>query len=165
MNLSLPLHLSIHFFFSLLAGLIVWRAWKKPLWAVIFGVIGGFLVDLDHFIDYYLAFGWHWNWRYFNYGYQFLKSGKIYVLFHAWEYVAILVLLTLLFKNKYAKTIFLSLALGLFFHLITDVVVDDTPIKSYSIIYRIKHNFDIQYINSPENYEKYLKKKLRVKFE
>ncbi|MCX6761935.1 MAG: hypothetical protein NTY33_03815 [Candidatus Moranbacteria bacterium] len=165
MNLSLPLHLSIHLFLSLFAGLIVWRIWKKPRLAVILGLIGGFLIDLDHFIDYYLVFGWHWNWHYFRDGYQFLKSGKIYVLFHGWEYVIILVLLVFLFKNKYIETILLALALGAFFHLITDVVVDDTPIKSYSIIYRIKHNFDIYYINSPENYEKYLKKRARVKFE
>lgn len=165
MNLPLSVHLSIHLFLSLLAGLIVWRIWKKPFLAAIFGVMGGFLVDLDHFIDYYLAFGWHWNWHYFRDGYQFLSSGKIYVLFHGWEYVAILALLTFLFRNKYVKTIFLSLALALFFHLVTDVVVDDTPIKSYSIIYRLKHNFDVYYISSPENYEKYLKKKLRIKFE
>ncbi len=165
MILSLPTHLSIHIFFSLLAGGIVWRIWKKPFLAFTFGIIGGFLVDLDHFIDYYLAFGWNWNWEYFKNGYQFLKSGKIYVLFHGWEYVIILVLLTLLLRNKYAKTIFLSLALGLFFHLCADVVIDETPIKSYSIVYRIKHNFDIYYINSPQNYEKYLKKRVEVKFD
>jgi len=165
MNLPLPLHLSIHLFFSLVAGLIVWRKWKKPLFAVIFGFAGGFLVDLDHFIDYYLAFGRNWNWRYFERGYQFLKSGKVYIFFHGWEYVIILVLLVFLFKSKIWKTIFLSLALGLFFHLVADVIIDDTPIKSYSIGYRIKHNFDVQYINSPINYEKYLKKKARVKFE
>lgn len=165
MNLSLPVHLSIHVLLSLLAGVIVWRIWRKPLLAVIFGFMGGFLVDLDHFIDYYLAFGGKWNWRYFEGGYQFLKSGKVHILFHAWEYVIIFLLLVFLFRNKYGKTIFLSLALGLFFHLATDVIIDDTPIKSYSIIYRIDHNFDIEHISSPTNYEKYLKKKLRVQFE
>ncbi len=164
MNLSLPLHLSIHIFFSLLAGFIVWRIWKKPFVAAIFGVIGGFLVDFDHFIDYYLAFGLNWNFRYFRDGYQFLKSGKVYIVFHGWEYVIILILLVFLFKNKYAKIIFLSLALGLFFHLVTDVIVDEMPVKSYSIIYRINHDFNIRYINSSVNYEKYLKRKLRVKF-
>jgi len=164
MSLSLPVHLLIHFLFSLLAGFIVWRIWDKPLLSVFFGFLGGFLIDLDHFIDYYWAFGWGWNWQYFKSGYQFLKSGNVYVLFHGWEYVAILVLAVFLLKNKYLKTIFLSLALGIFFHLVTDVIIDDTPIKSYSIIYRLRHNFAVQYINSPVNYEKYLKKKAQIKF-
>jgi hypothetical protein len=94
-----------------------------------------------------------------------LKSGHVYVLFHGWEYVVILALLSCLLRKRYLKTIFLSLAIGLFFHLVTDVIIDDTPIKSYSVVYRIEHNFDIEHINSPTNYEKYLKKKLRVQFE
>ncbi|MFA5961782.1 MAG: hypothetical protein WC848_03825 [Parcubacteria group bacterium] len=165
MNLSLPVHLSIHLFFSLLAGLIAWRIWKKPFWAFSFGFLGGFLIDLDHFIDYFLAFGWNWQWEYFQNGYQFLKSGKIYVFFHGWEYVLIFLLLVYLLKSKLAKTVFLALALGVFFHLVADVIIDDTPVKSYFISYRISHHFDIQYINSPDNYERYLGKKLRVKFE
>ncbi len=110
-----------------------------------FGFIGGFLIDLDHFIDYYLAFGLNWNWRYFEKGYSFLKLDKIYVLFHGWEYVIILVLLVFLFRNKCLKMIFLSLALGVFFHLVTDVIIDDVPIRSYSLNYRIKHEFKIVY--------------------
>ena len=165
MNLPLPLHLSIHLLFSLLAGFSVWSIWKKPLIALIFGFIGGFLIDLDHFIDYYLAFGGNWQWQYFEKGYQFLKSGNIYILFHGWEYVIVLMGLVFLFKSKVAKTIFLSLALGIFFHLVTDVFVDNVPAKSYFLIYRLKHNFDIQYIDSSVNYEKYLIRKSQVKFE
>lgn len=165
MNLSLPVHLSIHIAFSLLAGLVVWRIWGKPFWAFFFALAGGFLVDFDHFIDYYLAFGFDWSLDYFRNGYPFLKSGQILVLFHAWEYAAVLILSALLFKSKIAKTIFLSLALGLFFHLATDVVVDKMPVKSYFIIYRISHNFDIKYLDNPSNYEKYLQRKERVNFE
>jgi hypothetical protein len=165
MSLSLPLHLLIHFMFSLLAGLIAWRIWKKPILAAIFGVLGGFLIDLDHFIDYYLAFGFDWKWQYFEKGNQFLKSGNIYVLFHGWEYVIILVLLLFIIKNRYAKTILLSLALGIFFHLATDVVVDDMPVKSYSLNYRIAHDFRIAQIVKAENYEKHVERRMHVKFE
>ncbi|HAI74431.1 MAG TPA: hypothetical protein DCS28_00995 [Candidatus Moranbacteria bacterium] len=164
MNLSLPIHLSIHIAFGLLAGLIVWRIWKKPWQAFFFALAGGFLVDFDHFIDYYFAFGFAWNWDYFRNGYPFLKSGRILVLLHAWEYATILVLLVFLVKSKIAKTILLSLALGLCFHLATDVVVDEMPVKSYSIVYRISHNFEIKYLINPSNYEKHLQRKARVKF-
>lgn len=165
MNLSLPVHLSIHIFFSLCAGLIVWRIWKKPLVAFAGGILGGFLIDLDHFIDYFLAFGFDWSWFYFKNAFQVLKSGKIYVLFHGWEFVMILLLLVFLFRNKYAKTIFLSLALGLFFHLWADVVIDDVTPKAYFLTYRIKHNFNNKAISSPENYEKYLYYRVQAGFE
>jgi hypothetical protein len=165
MGLSLPLHLSIHLFFGLFAGLIAWRIWKKPFLAIISGFFGGFLIDLDHFIDYYFAFGWNWNWQYFRSGHQFLKSGETYVLFHAWEYAIILVPLVFLFRNKYVKTILLSLALGIFFHLATDVIVDDMPIKAYSIVYRIKNDFKIAKIIKETNYEKHKERRLRIKFE
>lgn len=165
MALSLPTHLFIHLVFSLLAGFIVWKIWKKPFLAFFCGFLGGFLIDLDHFVDYYWAFGWNWQWQYFEGGYQFLKSGKIFVLFHAWEYVIILACVVFFLKNKYGKIIFLSLALGIFFHLTTDVVIDDMPIKSYSISYRIKNNFEIAKIVKPVNYEKHLKKRALINFE
>ncbi|MFZ2193143.1 MAG: hypothetical protein WAV31_02780 [Candidatus Moraniibacteriota bacterium] len=165
MNLSLASHISIHIFVSLCVGLIVWRIWRKFFCALSFALVGGFLIDFDHFIDYYLAFGWDWKWLYFRNGYEFLKSGKVYVLFHGWEYVVILILLACLFKNKYLKTVFFSLALGLFFHLVTDVIVDKTPIKSYFLTYRIKNNFENKQIINDMNYELYLKKKAWVKFE
>jgi len=165
MHLSLPLHLSIHLSFSLLAGFIAWRIWKKPRPAFLAGIFGGFLIDFDHFIDYFIAFGWNWNWQYFKDGYEFLKNGKTYVFFHGWEYAIILMLLVFLFKNKFAKTILLGLALGIFFHLATDVVVDDMPIKSYSLNYRISNNFEIGKIVKPDNYEKHLKRRMKLKFE
>jgi hypothetical protein len=156
MNLPLPIHLSIHIFFSLCAGLFVWKIWKKPILASTFALLGGFFVDLDHFFDYYLAFGFKWNWFYFRNDFQVLKSGKIYILFHAWELVLILMCLVFLFKNKCAKTIFFSLALGLFFHLWTDVIIDQVSPKAYFLIYRIDNNFSNKAISSPKNYEKYL---------
>ncbi len=156
MNLSLPIHLSIHILFSFCAGLIIWKIWKKPMLAFVFALLGGFFVDIDHFIDYCLAFGFKWNWFYFKNDFQVLKSGKIYFLFHAWEFVLILTLLAFLFKNKCVKTIFFSLALGLFFHLWTDVVIDQVSPKAYFLTYRIVNNFDNKAISSPKNYEKYL---------
>lgn len=165
MELPLSLHLFIHIFLSLIVGWVVWRIWKKKFLAFFFAVCGGFLVDMDHFIDYYLAFGLHWNWFYFKNGYEFLKAGKIYVLFHAWEYVIILLFLVYLTRSKYLKTIFLGLALGLFIHLWTDVIVDQMPIRSYFLSYRLKNNFDNKNIISAENYVRYLKNKMWVKFE
>lgn len=159
MPIGLSLHLFIHIFFSLLAGGVVFWFWKKPIASFAAAIAGGVLVDFDHFIDYFLAFGWHFRLDYFKQGYQFLKSDKIYIFFHSWEYVIILLIIVLIAKNKTARSIILGLAVGLFFHLCADVVIDVVPIKFYSIIYRAKNNFEIQKLAYPEHWEKHLQEK------
>lgn len=155
MNMPLTLHIAIHIFLSLAAGFIVWKIYKKPFLAFFFALLSGVAVDLDHFIDYFLAFGFHFRLDYFSQGYQFLKSEKVYVLFHAWEYVIILLIIFLFIKNKTGKAIFLSLALGLVFHLSADILIDAAPIKTYSIIYRAENNFEIEKLAYPEHWEKF----------
>lgn len=165
MEIALPIHILIHVAASLLAGIIVWRIWKNPAAAFLSALISGVAVDFDHFIDYFLAFGWSFNFYYFTKGYEFLKSNKMYTLFHGWEYAVILLLAVFLLKNKTAKTICLALSLGLFFHLGTDVVIDKIPIKSYSIINKIRNNFEMQKLVTPEHWQKHEKKRERLKFE
>lgn len=155
MNLPLSLHISIHIILSILAGFIVWKVWKKPAASFISALISGVAVDFDHFIDYYLAFGWNFNLYYFKQGFEFLRSDKMYTLFHGWEYVIMLLLAVLIFRAKAVKTVFLALALGLFFHLSADVIIDGMPAKSYLIIYKIKNNFDIEKLVTPELWEKH----------
>lgn len=152
--MDLSLHLLIHLFFSLLAGYVVFRLWGKPLLSFVFAIIGGFLVDFDHLLDYYLAFGWNFNFYWFSKGYEFLKSDKIYLLFHGWEYVIILLSLGLFLKNIKIKTLILALAFGLFLHLSGDVIMNEgLTVKSYSVVYRIKNDFQIEKLVTPEHYQ------------
>ena len=155
--MNIYLHLSIHLILSFVPGIIAWRIWGKKWPAIIAGVIGGALIDLDHFIEYFLVFGWHFNYQYFMKGYQFLGSEYAYVIFHAWEYVAILLFLVLLFKNKTLKTILFALALGFFVHLMADSIINDLSFATYSIIYRAKNEFQIERLSSPRSYAKHLK--------
>jgi hypothetical protein len=152
-------HLSIHLFFSLVAGLVSWYIWKKKLVSFMSALLGGFFVDFDHFLDYFLAFGWHFRPDYFIKGYQFLRSDKLYIIFHGWEYVGILMVLVFLAKNKTVKTVFFGLALGLFFHLCVDVLVDRLPVASYLVTYRAKNNFDLQKLVYPEHWQEHLEQK------
>ncbi|PIR73431.1 MAG: hypothetical protein COU40_02455, partial [Candidatus Moranbacteria bacterium CG10_big_fil_rev_8_21_14_0_10_35_21] len=111
--MSLFLHLTLHVLSGLLAGYFVWKYYKKPTLTFGFSFLGAVLIDLDHFIDYFLAFGFNFKLDYFTHGYQFLKSDKIYVLFHGWEYVIIFLILGLfIFKSKTAKTVIFALAFG-----------------------------------------------------
>jgi len=165
MSIPLYIHLSIHLLLSLLAGAIAWRIWKKPLLSLSGAILGGFLIDLDHFIDYFLAFGWNFNYFYFIKGYEFLKTDKMYIFFHGWEYVFVLLMLLLILKNKNAKSLCLALALALFFHLVSDVFMDKVSPKSYFVILRAEKNFDLKKIVTPEHWEKHLKYKKKINFE
>lgn len=162
--MSLIAHLSIHFLSGLIAGFIIWRIWKKPVLSYLFAILGSVFVDLDHLIDYFIAFDWNFKLEYFLKGYQFLENGKIYVLFHGWEYVVILIVLAVILKSKVAKSIVLALALGLFFHVSEDVFLNNIPAKSYSVVYRVKNNFSIQKLVDGEHYERYLGRKDSTKF-
>lgn len=164
--MSLFWHIFIHIALSLLAGLIIFLVWRKFWLAIIPTLISGVAVDFDHLIDYLLAFGWHFRLDYFERGYQFLKSDKIYILFHAWEYVIIFVVLAVIFRNNLTKTIFFSLALGLFFHLGADCLLNEgmRP-QAYSIVYRIENNFNTERLVAPEHWQKQIEQKKMVKFE
>jgi hypothetical protein len=165
-------HLSIHLTLSLFASFLVWLFFEKHLSGIILGaLLGGFLIDFDHFIDYFLAFGLNFKLSYFTRGYEFLKSDKIYILFHGWEYVILLVALALVLKNKTIRTIgatgafIFAIALGAFFHLGADIVLNEgMTVKSYSIIFRAKNNFQMEKIVTPEHWQNHIKKKTRVDF-
>lgn len=158
--MNLYLHLLIHFSFSLLAGFIVWRIWKQPLASFAAGISGGFLIDSDHLIDYLSAFGINFNLFQFFSGAQFSNSGKIYVLFHGWEYIILFMSAALIIKQKMRlKSAFLALALGIFFHLSADMAINDgMRFRGYSILYRIKNNFAIEKLVTEEHYRRYLEK-------
>lgn len=153
-SMDLFLHLSLHILTGILAGYIVWKIYSLPKASFFAGIAGAFFVDFDHLLDYFLAFGWNFNLEYFFKGYQFLKGDKIYVLLHGWEYVIILLILAIwVLKNKTAKSVILALALGLFFHLSVDSLTNEgAKISTYSMIYRIKSNFNLKPLVTPEHY-------------
>jgi hypothetical protein len=162
--MNLYLHLFIHISLALLAGFIVYKITGKKIISFFFSFLSGVAVDFDHFIDYFLDFRWNFHLEYFKNGYEFVKTGRIFLLFHGWEYVAVLLVLFLVVRKVYLQAIFLGLALGLFFHLVTDVIVDDVPITFYSVVYRVENNFEVKNLVGTRNYERYLKQKEEIKF-
>jgi len=153
----LPLHLFIHFTLAVLAGFSVGYYYNKLKIGIIAGIIGGFLIDLDHVLEYFLVYGWHFNIIYFFQGREFLLSDKIHIYFHAWEYLPILLILAWLLRKKKTIMIFiLALTLGIFFHLTTDHFINQYPWRNYSLIYRVKVNFSAPRLLSPEQYQNYI---------
>ena len=64
--------------------------WFTGGWAwPILAIIGGILIDIDHFIDYFRHFGPRFSLIDF-FGHRYRASGKCYILFHSWEIILIL---------------------------------------------------------------------------
>lgn len=164
--MNLFLHLSAHVLTGVIAGYIVWRIWKNPFSAFLTSFAGGVLIDLDHLIDYFFAFGFKFRLEYFIKGYQFLASDKIYIFFHGWEYVILLAAIAWFIKfNIKLKAALLALALGMFFHLSIDTLTNEgAQFKVYSIIYRAKNNFDLRQLVTPEHYQDHQMRKKLINF-
>lgn len=139
------LHELIHIAWSILAGYIAWSVYGKKkhtlVPALIWALVGGFWIDLDHLIDYFLTFGVLFDLSRFLQSEQFVVSGKTYVLFHAWEYLFILLGALFFVKKQKTKTVLLALLLGTLSHLVIDTLSYSFPIAYYSILYRILDGF------------------------
>jgi len=170
--MSLFFHELAHLSSSLLVVYLVWKIYlhgKKDNHKAIFfvsisAIMGGLFIDLDHMIDYYLAFKLNFNLNYFLKGYEFLKTGRIIIPFHSFELVIILLAIVFIINDKLSKALILAFALALFFHLIIDVNVNKLPVKSYFLLYRVKQNFQLKKLVTPNHYQKYLNQKKKVKF-
>ena len=167
----LIIHLLLHFLFSLLVGIFLYKKFEHRNTAILGAFIGGVFVDLDHLIDYILAFGWHFNLVYFLKGYEFLQSDKIYIFLHAWEWVLLLFIAYYLLRikkiikpRKKLMIFILAVACSLTFHLLIDTYLDATTTRAYFISYRIKNHFDLKSLVSPKHWLKHQKMKRNLPF-
>jgi hypothetical protein len=154
MELPLPLHLLLHFSLAILIGYLLGRHFKKVGLGVLFGFLGGFLIDLDHVLEYFFVYGPHFNLIYFLEGRQFMISDKIRLVFHAWEYLPLLLLLALIFKKyQTVRVAIITLALAASVHLLTDSFLNRYPVQYYALSYRHENNFEAKKLLSPAQYE------------
>lgn len=148
---------------AVFSGYLVGRYYKNIWLGVLAGFLGGFLIDLDHVLEYFFVFGLTFNFTYFFSGRQFLTSDKVYLIFHAWEWLLVLGGVAYLLRKKLAlKVFFLALSLAVLVHLTSDVLINGFPIKFYSIIYRGTHNFSAPALLSPAQWANNLEKKVEL---
>lgn len=152
MNTETLIDFILHVTFTGFTSYVIYKKWGHRSSAVWGAVIGGMLIDSDHLIDYFLAYGAHFNVSTFLRGYEFLVSNKLHILFHAWEYIAIILLVIVFLDKKRTvmRTFLLSLALSMFFHLTIDTILHKNQLKVYSIAYRASVNFDLDKLSTPE---------------
>jgi len=130
-----------HLFHHLLLGLFVgFLSWKitASFWLGVLGMLVNIFIDLDHLIE-YLVFSKRFNLREFLSGSHFEQKGKILVLFHAWEYVALAAILWILTSQWF----FFVLGLAIGAHLVFDQFTWNLSPWAYFITYRIKNKFSI----------------------
>lgn len=157
MVLPLPIHLFIHFSLAVLVGYLVGRRCRHLWIGIMAGICGGFLIDLDHVLEYFLVFGWHFNIIDFFNGRQFLTSSQIHTFFHAWEYIPVLLILAWLLRQKRVVFTFLiAFTLAGFVHLVSDCVINNYPPRNYSLIYRYSVGFSVPKLLNPQQYQKFL---------
>lgn len=142
----LSIDLISHVIATVLTAVFTWRFYypndmRKLFLAGIVSSITGIWVDLDHFIDYFLYYGPSFHLTQFLQGSEFASSNKLYIFFHAYEYVLILVILFVLFKDKLQKFLVATLAISLILHIGIDIATFGVPLQAYSLIYRFATNF------------------------
>ena len=130
-----------HFLLSLFAGYLVYRQ-SKNIWHIVIAILAGtLLIDLDHWIDFYIYVGKIISpFEFFKIS-LFCPSGKMYIFFHAWEYLPIIYLvIAKIFKKEYLAWAIIVTIAG---HLAFDQMTNGTYPGTYFITWRIIKNFDI----------------------
>lgn len=128
--------LLLHLSFSIIGALFTYLKTQDITYALIF-ILGGIFIDLDHFIDYFLAYGYRFNiMRFFNC--IFIKNGKLYVFLHSWEIMIVLLIVGM--ANGVHWPIILCLACSM--HILIDNLQKNKPFV-YFLAYRFSKNFDI----------------------
>lgn len=152
--MPLYIHLLIHFIVAVLSGFLVGKAFNKVKLGIIFGILGGFLIDLDHVLEYFLVYGPTFNLQYFFESRQYLVSEKIRLYFHAWEYLPLLLILACIFRSKKnIKVALITLAFAGTIHLISDVFINNYYFKYYSLYYRSSKGYESKKILPPYYYQ------------
>jgi membrane-bound metal-dependent hydrolase YbcI (DUF457 family) len=104
----------------------------------------GWLIDLDHVVDYVGAHGWKPNWHRFNEAAHEKYSGKLYLPLHSFELVA---LFFLFFRGKKRQPYRVGITLSILTHLLLDQRCNPSrkPL-TYFLADRIRKRFDAQAI-------------------
>ncbi len=144
--MPLWIHEILHFsIFAVMYG-ITSRFYKpfKDVRHFIIGFISAVLIDFDHLLDYFLFNGF----SKFNL-FEFLScdfynvAGKAFILFHGWEYLAVILIAAILLKKTKWSAVAFAFALGMFAHLLFDTYVNGLPDYFYFISLRILNGFTL----------------------
>lgn len=141
--MSLIWHELLHLVIGIIIGYFLYK--KYGNWRlIILSILISLFLDIDHYFDFLLANNFS-DWRLL----EFLKtdyfhsSKKVYVLFHGWEYVILLLIIGLKCKIKKWKSCILTISFVMFGHLLLDQFSYSATLFAYSLIWRIINDFNL----------------------
>ena len=134
-----------HFFLTLLITLFLFwrfRDWRLLPTAFFFG----FLIDIDHFFDYFAYYGCRFSLTEFlDVGGYMLPAGKIYVPLHGWEYLLVFVLLGRWVEKRWrVPGLVWAIVLPYFGHLLIDHFSFSHHPLMYSLVFRLLNGFSLK---------------------
>jgi hypothetical protein len=98
----------------------------------------GFLLDLDHFLEYVREYGFRAKFRDFFRIFHETRFEKLLLVLHAWEWVVALFFLAW-FSGW--NDIVLGVLIGLLHHMVLDQLANGFTPWGYFLTYRAKHRF------------------------
>lgn len=107
--------------------------------------LSAFMCDVDHILEYAVYCSLYKvkpSRKEFFSGSYFETKDRIVILFHGYEYLLIMLILTLMTHN----TLVIGILLGYTLHMILDTIGNDCTFLGYCIIYRLKVHFKLDKI-------------------
>lgn len=119
-----------------------YRYRSKP--AAVASFLVGWLIDLDHIVDYVRAHGWKPDWSRFSEACHEKYSGKLYLPLHSYELLA---LFFLFFRGEKRQPYRVGITLSILTHLLLDQRCNPSrkPL-TYFLAHRIRKRFDANQI-------------------
>jgi hypothetical protein len=136
-----PWHLFGHFLLALAISSFIYLKTKK-LKYVLVCFLASFLIDIDHFFDFWMAHGFSLDLKkFFEIDYFFINK-KVYVPFHSWELVGLTILLSTVIKRH--KWFLLSIGLAMLGHILWDAFSYGIFLEDYSFFHRAENGFRVK---------------------
>lgn len=134
------MQLKVHFTISAIISSLLYFLFRSfPL--AIASFLSGFLVDLDHCLDYIREYGWNFNANKFFQTFRDTAYKKIIIFMHGWEIVLLLIGISWIFQwNAWI----LGITVGVFQHLFFDQLFNRHSKFGYFVIWRMVRHFDAQ---------------------
>jgi len=101
--------------------------------------LSGIFIDLDHVIDFFILFGRPFTIKRFFHVFYGCRFDRIYLFFHAWEWLIILFAASWLTGWNPWLT---GALIGVGHHMVLDLFNNGGYFRSYFIIWRWKNQFD-----------------------
>ncbi len=126
--------LILHSVSSFLLAWFFYRFTGGWLWSALV-VLGGIFIDVDHFFDYFLYYGWKFSPKAF-FGHEYLASGRVYIIFHSLELVVLMWIVSFFFLW------IIPLVSGMTLHLLIDALFSHRATPFFlSFIFRWRNRF------------------------